>query len=150
VVELCEYFGELRLDLEKQYPNLKFEVICPKPVPAEIAKNYFWTIAKNLVDNSNYWTAKSQEPLVRFTIGENRNMAIVRISDNGSGIQAEDRRNIFIPGWSLKPDGSGIGLKLAGEAAYILGGQLVLLHNSEFDTGTTFELRLPLVKKNER
>jgi signal transduction histidine kinase/anti-sigma regulatory factor (Ser/Thr protein kinase) len=148
-VELCQYTREVISNLQKQYPELKFEILCRNPITTELATSYFLSIVRNLVDNSNYWTASRPERLVRITIDDDAERAIVRVSDNGRGIPDEDWENIFIPGWSSKPQGSGIGLKLAGEAATALGGELVLLHHSEMDKGASFELRLPLVKKDE-
>jgi signal transduction histidine kinase len=148
-LELCQYLRDLVSNLKNQYPEMKFEVVCRNPIRIELATAYFSSIIRNLVDNSNYWTASKPERLVRITIFDDAEKAILRVSDNGTGISDEIRNNIFIPGWSSKPNGSGIGLKLAGEAANAIGGVLVLLHDSEIDKGASFELRLPIVKKNE-
>ena len=148
-IDLCQYIEGLKLDFQKEYPNLRIDVVCTKRITTELAPTYLFTLVRNLVDNSSYWTASKPEPLVRITILEEEGMTILRISDNGRGISEEERKYIFIPGWSSKPNGSGIGLKLAGEAANALGGELVLLHQSEIDNGATFELRIPQVNKNE-
>jgi signal transduction histidine kinase len=146
-IDLCQYIEGLKSDFQKEYPNLKMEVVYTEPITTEIATSYLFTLVRNLVDNANYWTSSKPQPLVRITILEEAERAIVRISDNGKGIPEEERKCIFIPGWSSKPNGSGIGLKLAGEAANALGGELVLLNHSEIDNGATFELRIPEVRK---
>jgi signal transduction histidine kinase len=146
-INLCDYINELKTDFQKLYPNLTIEVTHDNPVWIELAKSYFFTLIRNLIDNANYWTSGKPNPLVKITILQDGQLTIVRISDNGRGIPVQERKWIFIPGWSAKPQGSGIGLKLAGEAANALGGQLVLVNGSEMENGATFELRIPEVKK---
>jgi signal transduction histidine kinase len=147
-VELREHINGYMEDFSRKYPHMKFEIVCPQPVKANIAETYFFSILQNLVDNSGYWTSKVADPTLRITIFEDNGLGIIRVSDNGPGISQDERKNVFIPSWSSKPNGYGIGLKLAGESAAILGGSLVLLDKSELGTGASFELRLPVVKKN--
>jgi len=143
-IELCQYMRELHPDLAQTYPRMKIDLICKEPITLEGNRADLWTIVRNLVDNSSYWTRDVSEPLVKITVFKNDSSAIVRVSDNGRGVPEEERDNIFVFGWSAKPDGSGLGLKLAGEAAANLGGELVFLPMSELGNGATFELRLPL------
>lgn len=62
------------------------------------------------------------------------------VSDNGSGIAAELRDQIFVPFFTTKPVGTGIGLAVSRRIAEAHGGSLTL---AEGDGNTTFVMRLP-------
>jgi len=64
---------------------------------------------------------------------------VIDVTDNGPGIPAEARDRIFIPFFTTKPDGSGIGLSLARQIMRLHGGTLTL--HSAPNQGTTFAFR---------
>lgn len=61
------------------------------------------------------------------------------ISDNGSGISAEVAEQVFIPFFTTKSEGSGIGLSLARQIVQQHGGSLSFQTSAE---GTTFYIKL--------
>lgn len=65
----------------------------------------------------------------------------VRIDDEGPGLP--DRRNLFVPFFTTKPQGSGIGLVLSRQIAEAHGGSLTL-ENRQPGPGCCARLRLPL------
>ena len=64
----------------------------------------------------------------------------VRIDDEGPGLP--DRRNLFVPFFTTKPHGSGIGLVLSRQIAEAHGGSLTL-ENRQPGPGCRVRLRLP-------
>ncbi|MDE2466508.1 MAG: PAS domain-containing protein [Alphaproteobacteria bacterium] len=65
----------------------------------------------------------------------------IRVSDNGPGIAAELREQIFIPFFTTKQQGTGVGLTLVRQIASLHGGSVTL---GEYPgRGATFTLRLP-------
>ncbi|MEQ8713318.1 MAG: ATP-binding protein [Cyclobacteriaceae bacterium] len=66
---------------------------------------------------------------------------IICVSDNGSGINEDKMEKIFIPFFSTKDDGSGIGLSLSRQILNLHGGYLEV--KSEVGVGTEFRLYLP-------
>ena len=71
-------------------------------------------------------------------IGE-RGRVTVEVTDNGTGIPKEVQEKIFVPFFTTKPNGSGIGLSLSRQIMRLHGG-LILLASTP-DRGTTFILR---------
>ena len=65
------------------------------------------------------------------------------IDDQGLGIA--DRGNLFVPFFTTKPEGSGIGLLLSRQIAEAHGGELQL-RNREGGPGARAELRIPIGK----
>ncbi|MEM9389294.1 MAG: ATP-binding protein [Bacteroidota bacterium] len=64
---------------------------------------------------------------------------IITISDNGSGIEEDKLDQIFIPFFTTKKDGSGIGLALSQQIMHLHKGKIDV--HSEKGIGTTFNLR---------
>ena len=65
---------------------------------------------------------------------------IVQVHDNGPGLT--NSANLFVPFYTTKPDGSGIGLVLARQIAAAHKGSLTLVNRVD-TSGCTAELRLP-------
>ncbi|MBD3299264.1 MAG: hypothetical protein GF341_11450 [candidate division Zixibacteria bacterium] len=76
------------------------------------------------------WSAKRQDHTVE-----------IRIRDNGSGIDASVRNRLFEP-FVTTTKGTGLGLAIVSRLVNDVGGTITLVESSE--TGTTFELTLPL------
>ena len=72
--------------------------------------------------------------------------AIVEIVDDGPGIGATE--NLFIPFYTTKPGGSGIGLVLARQIAEAHGGSLTLENRADTH-GCVAQLRLPVGEGGE-
>ncbi|HKP72449.1 MAG TPA: ATP-binding protein [Pyrinomonadaceae bacterium] len=73
---------------------------------------------------------------------EGREWRVVRVEDNGNGIAASDVQRIFIPFFTTKDKGHGIGLALAHRVVAEHGGTLTAANSDA--GGAVFTLRLPL------
>jgi two-component system sensor histidine kinase PilS (NtrC family) len=67
--------------------------------------------------------------------------AMVEVRDTGSGIRAEDLRQVFEPFFSTKLGGTGLGLAIANRIVERHGGTVEI--ESRVGVGTTLRLRLP-------
>ena len=65
--------------------------------------------------------------------------AVIEVADNGPGLLPEVRERVFVPFFSTKAGGSGIGLSLAHRIARLHGGTLTV--ESEPDVETVFTVR---------
>jgi signal transduction histidine kinase len=68
-------------------------------------------------------------------------MLVVRIDDEGHGLQGTS--NLFVPFFTTKPGGSGIGLALSRQIAEGHGGTLTLENRTD-RRGTRATLRIPI------
>ena len=66
----------------------------------------------------------------------------VRFRDSGPGIPEEIRAKIFVPNFTTKSSGSGLGLALSRKIVELLGGRIAF--DTELGVGTTFTVELPL------
>lgn len=63
---------------------------------------------------------------------------IIEITDNGIGIPEENMENIFIPFFSTRKNGNGIGLTLCKQIMILHQGSIQV--RSKVDMGTSFAL----------
>jgi signal transduction histidine kinase len=96
-------------------------------------------IVSNLLDNAFAWTPDGGR--IALGLVQDNGTIAVTVTDSGPGIGPVERDRIFRPFWSRAGDGTGLGLPIARELAYALGGELAL--DSEVGRGSKFELRLP-------
>ena len=68
--------------------------------------------------------------------------AVVEVTDTGSGLQAKDLQRIFIPFFTTKSTGHGVGLALAHRVITDHGGTLTAANTPE--GGAIFTIRLPM------
>ncbi len=70
------------------------------------------------------------------------------IKDNGSGMSERQLQDIFLPFYTTKEEGTGLGLPFVSKTVEEHGGKIIV--SSKIGEGTTFELTIPLVvKKNQ-
>ncbi|CAL2108349.1 two-component system, NtrC family, nitrogen regulation sensor histidine kinase NtrY [Tenacibaculum sp. 190524A02b] len=67
----------------------------------------------NLLSNCIYALEETKNPMITIKIANEKNRLHLIIKDNGIGISKEIQDNIFIPYFTTRKDGSGIGLTLS-------------------------------------
>lgn len=67
----------------------------------------------------------------------------ISIIDNGNGIPEELRERIFMPNFTTKSSGTGLGLAFVKQAIQNMGGNIS--YKTEINSGTTFYITLPCV-----
>ena len=93
----------------------------------------------NLLKNSCEAMDKTEKPLVEI-IGtfNTQNNPVIIVKDNGGGIPDEIQERMFIPFFTTKENGSGIGLSLCRQIMRLQNGSISIV--SELDQGTTVSL----------
>jgi signal transduction histidine kinase len=97
-------------------------------------------IVSNLIANALHWTPAGGR--VDLGLGAANGEVSVAVADTGPGIAPQERERIFRPFWSGDTGGTGLGLTIARELAFALGGRLEL--DSEPGRGSRFVLVLPV------
>jgi len=100
-------------------------------------------IFSNLIINGIQSVPENTLPKIGISLLTNNNQLVVEFRDNGSGIPEEIRDKIFIPNFSTKDTGSGIGLSIAKRGIEHAGGKIWFETTS--GEGTTIIVELPLV-----
>lgn len=95
----------------------------------------------NLIKNAWEASSTAKEPKVDVCIKQNEyQRPLIVISDNGQGIPEELLDKIFIPFFTTKKEGSGIGLSICRQIINAHGGTITV--TSEIDSGSTFIVQL--------
>lgn len=81
-----------------------------------------------------------QKKLIIDVQEEDEYTILISFTDNGNGIPEEIRHKVFVPNFSTKYAGSGIGLAVARKGIEHFGGQIWF--ETETGVGTTFYIRL--------
>jgi two-component system, NtrC family, nitrogen regulation sensor histidine kinase NtrY len=97
----------------------------------------------NLLHNAIDAVAKTSGPCIEINGSwlDERQIGIT-VADNGCGVTPASIDQIFVPFFSTKPGGSGIGLSLARQIAQAHGGRIDVEHRRA--GGTVFTLILPV------
>ena len=99
----------------------------------------FINLLTNAVDAS---LANGAKPVrVGWRLADSDSTLVVGIEDSGLGIA--NTENLFVPFYTTKPTGSGVGLALAQQIARAHGGEIQLV-NREDGPGARATIRLPL------
>ena len=105
---------------ETEFKNDKVDIIitCDKNIEYNGWNQDLITIIVNLLDNSLYWLNYSEKKEIKIQV-ENKNGLVINYYDSGKGIDRSLLEDdlIFDPEFSTKPEGMGLGLAIAGEAA---------------------------------
>jgi nitrogen fixation/metabolism regulation signal transduction histidine kinase len=78
----------------------------------------------NLVKNAAEALDSTADPIILLDAYQERNRTILRISDNGPGIPKEMQEKIFVPFFTTKESGSGIGLSFSRQVMRLHHGKL--------------------------
>ena len=78
----------------------------------------------NLAKNSIHALDGTKNGMIRLLTEETANKIIIKVEDNGSGIEPSVIQDIFLPFFTTKTDGMGIGLSLSRQIMNLHGGTL--------------------------
>lgn len=92
----------------------------------------------NLLRNSVHALENRRDKRIDITCHDEENNTVLTVRDNGKGIPEKELKDIFIPFFSTKKDGSGIGLSLSKQIISLHGGRIRV--SSNVDEGTSFYL----------
>ena len=88
-------------------------LILPKIFIINADKQQIEQVIINLISNSLHAFENNEKPEIKITISTDKKRTHLSIIDNGIGISDEIKDNIFIPYFTTRKDGSGIGLTLS-------------------------------------
>lgn len=100
-------------------------------------------IFSNIILNALQSAAEKKEVVVQVLLKHQNDKAVVTILDNGQGIRQELMDKIFLPNFTTKKSGSGLGLAVVKQGVEQSGGSIEI--ESEVNKGTKFTIRFDTV-----
>jgi signal transduction histidine kinase len=146
VRETCRLADLLREEAEMaghEWPEVSVEVDCPEDLTVEADWETLGRAIRNLARNALEASGASDDGSgrVRFSARSAEKRVTITVEDNGPGLDAEVRQNLFTPFTSQKPGGTGLGLAIARKIIREHGGGLEAVE-SELG-GAGFAIVLP-------
>lgn len=104
------------------------------------------SIVTNLINNSvnAFFSAHTEFPCVKISTRVVGDSCELVVSDSGPGISQHSISEIWLPGVTSNPDGTGLGLTIVKDTVKDLGGDVEALANGELG-GAEFKIRLPIL-----
>jgi len=104
-------------------------------------RNQLMQVLNNLYKNAIQAIPEGREGKISTRCYRRDGRVVVEIGDNGSGIPEEMREKVFVPNFTTKTSGSGLGLALSKNFVESAGGRLYF--ETEPGKGTHFFIELP-------
>ena len=113
--------------------------VVPNELTLKVDPELIAQVLINLVNNALDALATTSGAVVSLQASvDEKQQRVIRVSDNGPGIAAEVAEHIFVPFYTTKSQGSGIGLSISRQIMRLHKGALTL--HTEQEVGTTFIL----------
>ncbi len=104
--------------------NIRMEVVCHPSLFIQADGMLLQQVLINLVKNAIEAFGEKPDPLIRLSAQTLADHTVIEIMDNGNGIPLVAMENIFVPFFTTKEKGSGIGLSLSRQIIRMHGGSL--------------------------
>ncbi len=146
VIELIKNFIPFfKPELEKQ--NISLEIQLPDKVPnLTIDQKLFKQLLINLVQNA--LAALDEGGKIIISAKVTNDFFILRIADNGIGMNEETVHRIFEPYFTTKANGTGLGLTMVYKIIKEFSGEITV--QSYPGEGTIFTISLPIPQKEKK
>ncbi|HOY27875.1 MAG TPA: HAMP domain-containing histidine kinase [Flavobacteriales bacterium] len=112
------------------------------PLPVNADREHLLRTFNNLIKNAQQAIPEDREGKVEVHVHSNGKEAIAEVRDNGSGITADAIDHVFVPRFTTKSSGMGLGLPMVKRMVENAGGRVWF--TTEEGKGTSFFIALPL------
>ena len=116
-------------------------VLPEKEVVIKMNASLFEWVVENLCKNAV--DAMEGAGHIVITLSEEDCRVVVEVADDGKGIRKKDLPNVFMPGFTTKTRGWGLGLSLAKRIVEEYHHGRIYVKHSEVGKGTTFRIEMP-------
>ncbi len=137
-VDVTDLISGIKILLDKEFKKHGIDFsydVRPQNLKIYADENLINQVLINLVKNALEEVKSINNPVIKLEAVRNSdNKILINIMDNGNGIPDDIREQIFLPFFSTKEGGSGIGLSLARQIMRLHHGSIKLHHNPEGNT----------------
>lgn len=100
-------------------------------------------VFNNLIKNAIQAIPSNREGLIEINIETADNKIFITVKDNGRGMTSEVKEKLFMPNFTTKSTGMGLGLYISKNVVEAFGGKITF--TSEQNIGTEFIVELPMI-----
>ncbi|MBE0649775.1 MAG: GHKL domain-containing protein [Bacteroidales bacterium] len=126
----------------REFGKIKKEITIPEQMPFFTDESLLSQVLTNLLKNATeaLFSRYNEKPVLKISLTKTEKKARIEISNNGPEIPPEIREQIFIPFYTTKEEGSGVGLSLSKQIMLKMGGDVVL--QTDKNNWTTFVITI--------
>ena len=141
-LDLAEVVGNV-VNLYDNAENITFSYLYDKTKDYTFNgdKTNLNSVVGNLIKNAVQAIGSKPNGKIEVTLQSTETTFVISVKDNGKGIKEEDKGQIFLPNFTTKTGGSGVGLSLTYNIVQSAGGTISF--ESEENVGTEFLIELP-------
>lgn len=130
-----------------EYDQHEFELeIIPNKAIVWADKDLLLRVFNNLVKNAIQSVKAGETGQIHVQLIEQEEDYLVQVRDNGKGISEEEKEKIFVPYFTTKSTGTGLGLAMSKQIVESMEGKIWF--ESEQGVGTTFFVSFPKYKSS--
>lgn len=127
--------------------NIHLDIILKDPrLTGQLDVHLVEQVLINLLVNATEAVKETTNPTIVLAASMNQQKLSIRVADNGHGVEPELLDKIFIPFFSTKKNGSGIGLSLCKQIMMLHKGNIQV--NSKVGEGSVFDLEFPVAAES--
>lgn len=143
-VDLNQIFKDIQGTLSERIAERNVEILTPNLPNIASNRGFLFLILKNIIENGIKYN-EAEKPKIEISFSENTADYVIRIKDNGIGIEPEYHEHIFKMFKRLhtreKYKGSGLGLAICQKIIDKMNGRIEV--ESELNQGATFIIYHP-------
>lgn len=143
IIKVSQLVDEIGVLMQKEFEenNIRFlKSVDPEDMKVNVDKELIEQVLINLIKNAIQALDDQKERIIELRGGKTeKGRPVISVKDNGSGIDEEALQRIFVPFYTTKKNGSGIGLSLSRQIMRQHQGSLSV--KSKLDEGTEFSLK---------
>ncbi|MBO3700656.1 PAS domain-containing sensor histidine kinase [Roseivirga sp. E12] len=129
---------EMLLKADAQKESIQLKVNAPEYLSIAMDRKLIEQVLINLITNARHALEGNEQGVIQINAYSDQNHKVIEVKDNGMGIDTAKMEQIFIPFYSTKEQGSGIGLSLSKQIMKKHKGDLSV--RSSLGEGSTFYL----------
>jgi len=122
--------------------NVSIEFTCNLANPLVLAdKEQLMRVFNNLIKNAIQATPQNKKGKIEIDLVQKNDNYLISVKDNGTGISSDITHKIFVPNFTTKTGGMGLGLAMVKNIVESANGKIWF--ESNMDEGTVFYISLP-------
>ena len=140
-IELSEFLHSFKKEVEHVNPKIDIEIEINRNPKALSDPDQLRLVLTNLYLNSSHALKNSPAPKIEIKVRHSdEGLVVIHFVDNGAGMNKSTLENSFVPFYTTRKEGSGIGLPLSRQLLRAMGGRLNL--ESKEGKGCTAKISL--------